>query len=140
MADMRFMRALLVFLIPVLVACGSGVAKSATTDVKVSMTEFTFQPAQFTVPAGQEITLEATNNGAIVHNFVILKLGSQVTLPFSEDDEANAYWKLALNPGESIKTSFIAPSEPGDYQVVCSTAGHAEAGMIAKLTVVKTQP
>lgn len=137
---MRFMRALLVFLIPVLVACGSGGAKSATTDLKVTMTEFTFQPSQFTVPAGQEISLEATNNGAIVHNFVILKLGTQVTLPFSEDDEANTYWKLALNPGESIKTSFMAPSDPGDYQVVCSTAGHAEAGMIAKLTVVKTQP
>ena len=137
---MRLKYALLILMVPLLAGCGAPKANRASTDLKVTMTEFMFQPSQFTVPAGKQITLDATNNGSIIHNFVIMKLGTQVTLPFSEDDEANTYWKLALNPGESIKTSFTAPSEAGDYQVVCSTSGHAEAGMIAKLTVVKAQP
>ena len=117
-------------------ACGGGGKQSASTKIDVQMTEFTFQPTQFTVPAGEEITLDAANNGAILHNFVIMNLGTQVTMPFDEDDKANVYWEEAVNPGDSTSTTFTAPSEPGEYQVVCSTPGHLEAGMIGKLTVV----
>lgn len=117
-------------------ACGGGGQQSASKDIDVQMTEFQFQPTQFTVPAGEEITLEAANNGAILHNFVIMNLGTEVTMPFDEDDKPNVYWEVALNPGASTSTTFVAPSEPGEYQVVCSTAGHVEAGMIGKLTVV----
>ena len=120
-------------------ACGGATGK-ASTDIKVSMTEFMFQPSQFVVPAGKEINLEATNNGAIVHNFIIMKLGTQASLPFDANDEPNVYWRVALNPGESTKMTFSSPSEAGDYQVLCSTPGHAEAGMIGNLTVVDTGP
>jgi len=137
---MRITRWLLFALLVVLLQACGGATSKASTDIKVSMTEFMFQPSQFTVPAGKEITLEATNNGAIVHNFIIMKLGTQVSLPFDANDEPNVYWRTALNPGDSIKTTFTAPSDAGDYQVVCSTPGHAEAGMIAKLTVVKSGP
>jgi len=117
-------------------ACGGGGQQSASKNIDVQMTEFQFQPTQFTVPAGEEVTLEAANNGAILHNFVIMNLGTEVTMPFDEDDKPNVYWEVALNPGGSTSTTFVAPSEPGEYQVVCSTAGHVEAGMIGKLTVV----
>jgi uncharacterized cupredoxin-like copper-binding protein len=117
-------------------ACGGGGQESASTKIDVQLTEFMFQPTQFTVPAGEEITLDVANNGAILHNFVIMNLGTQVTMPFDEDDKANVYWEVALNPGGSTSTTFTAPSDPGEYQVVCSTAGHVEAGMIGKLTVV----
>jgi uncharacterized cupredoxin-like copper-binding protein len=117
-------------------ACGGGGQQSASTKLDVQMTEFTFQPTQFTVPAGEEITLDAANNGAILHNFVIMKLGTEVTMPFDEDDKANVYWEEAVNPGDSTSTTFTAPSDPGEYQLVCSTPGHLEAGMIGKLTVV----
>ena len=127
---------LLLCLSLLLSACGGGGQQNASTKIDVQMTEFTFQPTQFTVPAGEEITLDAANNGAIVHNFVVMNLGTQVTMPFDEDDKANVFWEVALNPGDSTSMTFTAPSDPGEYQVVCSTPGHLEAGMIGKLTVV----
>ena len=45
--------------------CGGG---GASTTINVTMTDFQFQPNQFTILAGQEITLDSMNNGAAVHN------------------------------------------------------------------------
>jgi uncharacterized cupredoxin-like copper-binding protein len=55
---------------------------------------------------------------------------------FDRKDEVNVYWKIELAPGQSAITSFTAPSEPGEYLIVCSTAGHYEAGMTGKLAVI----
>jgi plastocyanin len=49
--------------------------------------------------------------------------------------DSECYWEVALNPGDSTSTTFTAPSDPGEYQVVCSTPD-TEAGMVGKLTVV----
>ena len=117
-----------------LVACGGG--GGASNKINVTMTDFQFQPSQFTVPAGQEITLNATNNGAVVHNFVIMKKGTSAGDSFDDEDTPNVYWEVELQPGGSANTKFTAPTEPGDYEVVCRTAGHIAAGMTAKLTVV----
>lgn len=116
----------------VLTACGSG---GPTTDLKVDMTDFTFTPNRFAVPAGQEVTFTATNSGAVVHEFIIMKLGTTVGKDFGEDDLPNIYWQVQVQPGGSVTTAFTVP-EPGEYQVVCGTSGHFMAGMIASLTVV----
>jgi uncharacterized cupredoxin-like copper-binding protein len=116
-----------------LAACGGG---GPTTNLSVDMVEFTFTPADFTVPAGQEITLELTNNGAVVHDFIIMNLGAQVGQDFGDDDEQNMYWKAELGPGTSSTYTFNAPSQPGEYQVICGVPGHYLAGMVAKLVVV----
>jgi plastocyanin len=117
-----------------LVSCGGG--GGASTKIDVTMTDFQFQPSQFTVPAGQEITFDSSNNGAVVHNFVIMKLGTSAGDFFDAEDEPNVYWQTELQPGASINTTFTAPSEPGEYEVVCRTEGHIVSGMVAKLTVV----
>ena len=116
-----------------LAACGGG---GPTTNLSVDMMEFTFTPAGFTVPAGQEITLELTNNGAVVHDFIIMNLGADVGQSFEGDDEQNMYWKAEQGPGTSSTYTFTAPSQPGEYQVVCGIPGHYLAGMVAKLVVV----
>ncbi len=118
----------------VLVSCGSG-GGSPSTKIDVTMTDFQFQPSHFTVPAGQEIQFNASNNGGVVHNFVIMKLGTSAGDTFDDADAPNVYWKTELQPGGSVNTTFTAPTEPGDYEVVCSTPGHIAAGMSAKLTV-----
>jgi len=117
----------------ILTSCGSS---GPTTTINVTMTDFQFQPNQFAVPAGQEITLDSTNNGAVVHNFVIMKLGTTAGDAFDKEDIPNVYWEVEIQPGGSINTTFTAPTEPGEYQVVCRTEGHIVSGMTAKLTVV----
>jgi uncharacterized cupredoxin-like copper-binding protein len=134
----QILRLVLLFgLLTLLPACSSASKQSASTHLQVQLTEHVFQPSQFTVPAGADITLDADNIGAIEHTFVILNLGTQATPPFDADDEANIYWQTAISPGSSTSTSFTAPAEPGEYQVVCRTPGHLEAGMIGKMTVIK---
>jgi len=120
-----------------LTACGGMGGVSNTIDV--TMTDFQFQPNQFTVPAGEEITFNSSNNGAVVHNFVIMKLGTTAGDFFDDEDVPNVYWEVELVPGGSTNTSFTAPSEPGEYQVVCRTEGHIVSGMTAKLIVVPAE-
>lgn len=120
-----------------LVSCGGAGGVSNTIDV--TMTDFQFQPSQFTVPAGQEITFNSSNNGAVVHNFVVMKLGTTTGDFFDEEDVPNVYWEVEIPAGGSINTTFTAPSESGTYEVVCRTEGHIVSGMVAKLNVVAAE-
>ena len=114
-------------------ACG---ASGPATNLKVDMVEFMFEPSEYAIPAGQEITLELSNNGAVEHEFVIMKFGTNVGDDFGDEDEENIYWEAELEAGESGTFTFTAPSEPGEYQIVCGTEGHFVAGMVGSLTVV----
>lgn len=117
-----------------LASCGSA---GPTTTINVTMTDFQFQPNQFTVPAGQEITINGANTGAVVHNFVILKLDTTAGPTYEEADDVNVYWEERdISPGSDFTATFTAPSEPGEYEVVCRTEGHIASGMIGKLIVV----
>jgi len=126
-----------VFLSLTIVSCGGAGGPSTTIDV--TMTDFQFQPSQFTVPAGQEITFTSSNNGAVVHNFVIMELGTSAGDFFDEEDVPNVYWETELQPGGSTTTTFTAPTEPGEYDVICRTEGHIVSGMTARLTVVPAE-
>jgi len=116
-----------------LASCGSA---GPSTTIDVTMTDFQFQPSQFTVPAGEEITFRSTNNGAVVHNFVLMKLGANAGPFFDDEDVPNVFWEVEIQPGGSVDTSFTAPTEPGEYEVICRTEGHIASGMTAKLIVV----
>ena len=118
-----------------LASCGG--ASAPTTEINVTMTDFQYNPNAFTVPAGEEITLRSTNSGAVIHNFIIMNQGQTVGTEFDDEDLPNVYWKLEIAPGGDSEVTFTAPSEPGDYEVVCSTPGHVQAGMVGKLTVVE---
>lgn len=133
MKKFLFLVAVVLGLSLALTACG---ASGPTTNLKVDMVEFMFEPADYSIPAGQEITLDLSNNGAVVHEFVIMKFGTNVGENFGPEDEANIYWEAELDPGRSDSLTFTAPNEPGEYQIVCGTEGHYQAGMVAKLIVV----
>jgi uncharacterized cupredoxin-like copper-binding protein len=115
-------------------ACGG--SGGASTNLVVTLTDFHFTPDSYTVPAGKEITLNAVNNGAVQHEFVIFKLGANAGDKFGDEDEANIYWEVEVLPGESKTVTFTAPTEPGEYYLTCGIPGHLEAGMNGKLTVV----
>ncbi|MBK7320624.1 cupredoxin domain-containing protein [Candidatus Villigracilis affinis] len=117
----------------IITACGGN---RPSTNLKVDMVEFTFTPPEFVIPAGQEITITAVNNGAVIHEFVIMNFGQTIGDDFGDEDEGNIYWEVEAEPGKTVTATFTAPTEPGEYQVVCGTEGHFIAGMVGKLTVV----
>ncbi len=116
----------------ILTACGGG----PTTTPSVDMIDFAFEPTDITVPAGQEITMTLTNSGAVEHEFVIMKFGQTVGEDFGDEDEGNIYWEAEVEAGKTDTVTFTAPTEPGEYQVVCGIEGHFVAGMVGKLIVV----
>jgi uncharacterized cupredoxin-like copper-binding protein len=116
----------------ILTACGS----SNKATLNVTATDKGYDSKTYTVPAGATVTLNMTNNGAVTHEFAILKSGEHVTPPFGEKDEGKILWELdGVEPGTSKSDTFTAPTEPGEYDVICGVPGHIEMGMIATLTV-----
>jgi len=114
-----------------LAACGG----SGTT-INVTLTDFAYDPSTITVPAGAEVTIRATNNGAVEHEFAIMKLGTSVEPPFGDKDEGNIFWEMdEIQPGSTKSDTFTAPTEPGEYEIICGLAGHIENGMVGKLIV-----
>jgi uncharacterized cupredoxin-like copper-binding protein len=118
-------------LILTLSACGGN-----KTTLNVSATDTGYDAKTYTVPAGAEVTLNLTNNGSIEHEFAILKLGQHVTPPFGDKDEDKIYWELdGVDSGETKSDTFTAPTEPGEYDIICGIPGHIELGMVATLIV-----
>jgi uncharacterized cupredoxin-like copper-binding protein len=123
---------ILLSLILILSACGGG----NKAKINVEMTDTGYVPAEFTVPAGAEVTLVARNTGLLEHEFAIMNKDYKVDPPFGDKDESHIYWELDGVAADTTKTgTFTAPTEPGDYEVVCGLQGHIEKGMVGKLTV-----
>lgn len=81
--------------------------------------EFRFSPDTYEVPAGATVGVIFTNVGDAEHEFAI---------------EA-ADFHIHADPGETVRASFLAPSEPGEYEVGCYLPGHFESGMKGTLVV-----
>ena len=113
-----------------LAGCGP---KTATLDVE--MKDFSFTPNAFEVPAGATVTLNMTNSGTVTHEYVIMMFGKDATPPFSSDDEGNIFWEKEVEMGKTESVTFTAPTEPGEYHIVCGVPAHIEQGMVATLTV-----
>ena len=128
-----------IYLLIVLVALALSACQPSgpSTKLKVEMTDFAFTPDHFTVPAGKEITVNIAHHGIVVHEFIIMKPGTNAGEHFDEEDLPNVYQSVEVPPGHSQSFSFTAPAEPGEYQVVCGIAGHIESGMTATLTVIE---
>jgi plastocyanin len=114
----------------------SGCSKGNTAKINVTITDYAYSPSTFTVPAGAEVTIKAINNGAVEHEFAIMKKGTSVIPPFGDKDEGNIFWELdGIEAGQTKSATFTAPTEPGEYEVICGLPNHIEQGMHATLTV-----
>jgi azurin len=93
---------------------------------------------QFQVKAGSKIKLVFTNSDDMLHNMIITPPGQadpvgEMALDMGIDGPKNDYvpstdkvlfYTSLLQPGSSQSIYFTAPSEPGDYQYVCTYPGH----------------
>ena len=113
-----------------LTACGSN-----KVTLNVTATDQGYDSHTYTVPAGAEVTVNLTNKGNLPHVFDILKLGEHITPPYQEQDEEKILWELAALAGKSKSGTFTAPTEPGEYDIICRVPGHIELGMTATLIV-----
>ncbi len=87
--------------------------------VDISETEFSLDPSEATVPAG-EVTFAVTNDGGITHNLEVEGNGvEEIT-----DD---------LDPGAS--DDLTVDLEPGTYEMYCAIGNHADQGMEGEVTV-----
>lgn len=142
----------LILALAVLAACGSGgepaapeaaapPAQSAqeviAATLEVAMHDLYYgdtsdnlqNPPVWTVGAGERVQVNLVNEGGLQHNWAIVKPGSEVPVPFrSESDSGILIWDTGLvDPGQSASATFTAPSEPGEYTVICTVAGHYPA-------------
>lgn len=126
-----------------LVACG-GKSQSNPDQVTVRIKdEFTFDPSNITLTAGNEVQITFENTGTIDHSFAILKAGEEPEhLKDEVGDEEHVHESVLLEiheigPGEVDTETFTVPTEPGDYSFVCTVPGHIDAGLVGTLTVTE---
>ena len=97
---------------------GQAPAAGASTSVSVSMVDLKFEPADVTIPANTDVTVTVTNNGALDHNWDVL----------------GTAFKTEIAGGGDVQTITVNLAA-GSYDLQCDVPGHAQAGMIGKLTV-----
>lgn len=116
---MRIVIVLATLLATLLAACGGGAAATTGPKVTVELTDFAFGPKSVEIPAGQKVTLELRNKGAVEHDFTVDAIGL----------------KAIVKPGQTA-TRSVGPLTAGTtHDLYCSTAGHKESGMVGKLIV-----
>ena len=134
----------------ILASCGGDGTPAATTDLSITGTDaLAFEPDVFTIPAGQEVTVEFTAEPSVEHDLVIEGVGRDAMAGDeghgeedeehgTDDDQGIAEDDLHVahaDAGEAVTATFMV-NEPGTYQVYCTVPGHRSAGMEGALTVV----
>lgn len=115
------------------VACSSGGGETnggdrpALTELTTSIVEYQFTPDTWKVPAGEQITITITNDGALKHEWVLLQEGVRIASE-AEFEEGFVNVEQEVEPGQTQTLTFQAPAA-GTYQVICAIPGHFDAGL-----------
>lgn len=130
---------LLLATVGLLVLAGCGPRPPET--VEITLTDFGVESPVTSFGVGQPYRFVITNEGAINHEFVIMR-------PLTEDDMAmgrhgnmeEALLEVAeeeLPPGATVTVeyTFTEPMGAGSLEFACHVEGHYEAGMRMPMTV-----
>lgn len=115
-----------------LTACAS----RAPARISVEVYKWRYEPTSWTVSAGREVEITLINHCTFEHSWVLLDKGYTFTPPFDEDDQAHVLWQGSVrNTGVAHTYTFTAPSEPGEYPVLCGISSHLEESEVGTLIV-----
>lgn len=96
-----------------------GGSSSGDGGVRVSMTDFAFDPDPIVVRRGEPGAIDVVNDGEVAHDLVIGELGKGTP---------------DLAPGTSMVLD-LSDQPAGTYRVICDLPGHVEAGMVTELVL-----
>ncbi len=119
---------------------GNGAAQ--TIEVAADEAALAFEQTELTATAGQPITVEFSNPGALPHTWVLVEPGQEQAV----NDAAGADGAVAADTTGVIAASSVLQSggsetidvpalEAGTYPYICTVPGHYAAGMVGTLTV-----
>lgn len=107
-------------------ACGGSGGSTGPTQppgsIKVTMTEFKFEPSTISVKPGSA-TFFLVNEGSVAHNMIVLS-GDGKRVGASE-----------LVQGGASSTFTVDGLTAGSYRIICDQPGHEQAGMKGTLSV-----
>lgn len=122
------------------VATPSERGESSST-IDVTLADMSITLSTDTAEAG-EVTFDIQNNGAVAHEFVVLRTDDAPdALPTNSDGTANEEAEGITNAGEvedvqpGASATLTLTLEPGSYALICNLPGHYMAGMHTGLTV-----
>jgi len=116
----------LAFVLASAVACGGGGSSSGqpSGSIKVTMTDFKFDPAQISVPHGKVVFfLVNASSGQLQHDLVI------------RDGTGNRVAGSELLSAGDTNVFTVDNIAAGTYTYYCSQPGHEASGMKGTLTV-----
>lgn len=139
---------LLVVVTAILTACSATAKPSLAPRAEfiLKATDIAFDSTRLEVQAGQSVKVTLHNEGALEHDFSIMEIpytgevigGDKVVAGHDEGhghEGAESDIHVAAMPMGGRDTIEFTPSEPGEYEFVCTVAGHREAGMVGILVV-----
>ena len=109
---------------------------SHATTVTVTLDEFEFTPAQFTLHAGQPVRLRLENVGSRSHDFTAPGLFGTVALrPDTGQASPLANGGIVEIPFSQTREVFLLPMQHGSFDFFCGKPLHATLGMRGRVIV-----
>lgn len=96
--------------------------EEAASAIQLTLNNSAFTPNEFTVNAGQAITIALTGADATSH-----------VLAFRDSSLQAVY--INIRPGETRAVTFNAPSQAGRYEFFCDFPGHSSRGEVGTMIV-----
>jgi len=122
----------LLFVSTAVTACGDSSGSSGGTSFTVKASEFEFDNTEWSVPAGESISITFINEGQVQHEWAVVNLGMDIDKG-SEFTEDHVLWEIEKQDGGVTVTESYTFDTPGTYQVICALEGHVDAGMVRTL-------
>ena len=121
----------------------AGDAKSAKQEITLTMDDsMRFTPSAITVKQGETVRFIVKNQGKQLHEMVIgtkkeldAHAALMVKFPTMEHDEP---YMAHVSSGKSQNLIWTF-NRAGDFEFACLIAGHYQAGMVGKISVIATK-